>query len=178
MIGRAGAAGALLAVGIGLGSAACGTSGPPKIYGPDFLDRAGIEQSIRTEVTTQFGMEVDAVQCPIRQVVDGDSFDCGVVIAGEEVRIKVTQTDGEGSVSIVQDQAVLRTPAVVAVVTRTLGENGLTPAQVDCGGAAIVVRDVGGTTDCLVTFADGTRRRAIVTFQDVQGAVTIRLASA
>ena len=173
---RVASAAAVVAAGLALALSACGSSGPPKIYGPAFVNRAGLEDAIRDNVGQKFGVQVDQVACPIRPVKAGDEFDCAVSIPGQTVQMRVSQSN-DGGVEFSDKQAVMKAQWVIDVVMRTLGDKGLLATQVDCGTAALVVREVGGTTDCQVAFADGSRRKAIVTFNDSRGAVTIRLAS-
>jgi len=65
------------------------------------LDTDKAEREIKKGIAEQTGVEVKSVECPDEvETEEGDTFECTAVAeSGDEVSVKVTQTDDEGNVN-------------------------------------------------------------------------------
>ncbi len=97
------------------------------------------------------------------------TFTCTVQLPGTFLVVDAKQTDGNGTVTLSTQQALIPTQSLRDFVA----QNASLPATVDCGPAPFRVARAGQTIDCRATLADGTARTAQLTVQDTAGNVTL-----
>lgn len=140
------------------------------------VDNAKAEAALGRATEQLTGVQPSKVDCPQRKIAKGDVFLCTATIGSQTLRLKVTQTDDKGSVSIVPDQAILDVAKARSEIADGITRQTGIPVQVDCGADPILVRDVGGTFDCQAVGVDGVSRRVAVTVTDITGKVDCQLA--
>lgn len=140
----------------------------------DKLDTDKAEDSIRS----MFGSTpVESVTCPDRDVKQGDVFECTARVDGQTVRVKVTQDDDQGNVSLDRVDAILDLAQAVAFVEDQVQSSSGSAVKADCGAGRFLVKEPGSEVECEITPASGgASGRAILTVDDVDGNVTMRLA--
>jgi hypothetical protein len=99
----------------------------------------------------------------------GVAFTCTVQLPGTFLVVDAKQTDGNGTVSLSTQQAVIPTQALRDFVAK----NASLAATVDCGPAPVRVLRANQTVACQAKLTDGTVRTVVLTVQDSAGNVTI-----
>jgi hypothetical protein len=152
----------LLAAVIAGVASACAGGGPPD------LPTREAEQEIHRLVSDLYGSDfaIGRVRCP-EQVdqEEGNTFFCLAKVAGEELPIRVRQTNDEGSVRINQAEALIPTEQAEDYVTGYASRQGSPVRRVSCGRAPVLVRRPGERITCAVVFettARGTARMQVV----------------
>jgi hypothetical protein len=137
------------------------------------LDTDKAEASIRK----MFGSTpVEAVTCPKRDVKEGDVFECTARVDGQPVRVKVTQNDDQGNVSLDRVDAILDLSQATAFVEGQVLTATGSAVKADCGPGQYLVKEPGEEVECAITPASGgAGGRAILTVDDVDGNVTMRV---
>lgn len=115
------------------------------------------------------------MDCPERKVKKGDVFECTASIAGQSLRLKVTQTDDKGGVHFVPEQAIIDVAKGESAAEGAIQDSRNVTAKVTCGDRPVLIEDVGSSFNCQATFADGSHRTVKVTVKDVDGAVDFEL---
>ena len=110
------------------------------------------------------------VACPsgVRRA-RGVTFTCTVQLPGTFLVVQAEQTDGNGTVTLTTDQAVIPTQSLRDFIA----QNASLPANVDCGPAPVRVARAGQTIECGAALADGSSRTVQLTVQDTAGTVTL-----
>ena len=136
------------------------------------------EEVIRTFLEDKVEGPVQEVSCPEREAKKGDVFECTARVDGQPVRLRITQNDNSGNVSIDMAQAILDVKQAVTFLEQEVGKAKGFPVKADCGTQRYLVRDPGTTFDCSMTTAKSGRPsgKVIVTVKDVAGNVDLRLA--
>jgi hypothetical protein len=151
----------LAAVLVGVG-AACAGGDPPA------LPTGEAEQEIHRLVTDLYGADfaVGRVRCPAHvDQEEGNTFYCLATVAGEELPIRVRQTNDEGSVRINQAEALIPRAEAEDYVTGYASRHGSPVRTVSCGRAPVLIRRPGERITCAVVFetdAPGTARMQVV----------------
>ena len=115
-------------------------------------------------------LPVTSVKCPKKiPRKTGTVVVCDVDASGYSLEMKVTQTDGKGTVTIESTQAVIPKARAEEFVRN----NATLPAVVDCGPDNYIVRPPGFTFSCTARFTDGTVQQVTVSPTDVAGNATI-----
>ena len=120
-------------------------------------------------------MPIDRVECPARKVKKGDVFDCTAFFGGQTLRIKVTQTDGKGTILGEPQQAILDMSKATDGLASSIRSQTGVAIKVGCGDRPYLIEDVGSTFDCQLTNPDGTTRRVVVTVTSLDGSVDFRV---
>jgi len=135
------------------------------------LDTSSTRREIARQVgATYQGLAFGNVACPdgvARKA--GTRFTCTVQLPGTFLVFDATQTDGRGTVSFENTQAVLARTAVEQFVAA----NASLAATATCGTAPIIVARPGQLIMCQATIADGSVRNVQLTVRDTAGNVTI-----
>jgi hypothetical protein len=135
------------------------------------LDTRATRREIARQVgATYQGLAFGNVACPdgvARRV--GTRFTCTVQLPGTFLVFDATQTDGRGTVSFENTQAVLTRSAVEQFVAA----NASLAATATCGTTAVIVARPGQQITCQATIADGSVRNVQLTVRDTAGNVTI-----
>ena len=140
------------------------------------LDTDKGEDLIRTHLQGKVDGPVEEVSCAEREVKQGDVSECTARVDGQPLRLRITQDDDKGNVSIMPVQAILDVKQAVALIEQEVAKAKRVPVQADCGTQRYLVRDPGTTFDCGVTAKTGrTSSRVIVTVKDVAGNVDLRI---
>lgn len=121
------------------------------------------------------GLTVGEVNCPDREIKEGDVFTCTGELNDQTLKFDVTQTDDEGTIEAEPTQAVLDISAAKALVEKSVGEQNQTTVTADCGSEDYVVRDVGSTLECQFADAGGNGGTIVLTVTDVEGNVDLTL---
>jgi hypothetical protein len=153
---------------LALVTAACSSGSTPN------LNIAKAEREIRSLTLKQYAgdVRVGGARCP--QSVEqkkGKTFDCTVVVDGQDLVIRVDQKDDAGNVHIGQAQAVISTAKAESYVEAYAQRNGTPATAVSCARTKVVIRSPGQTITCRVTFADGATGSARMQVGDTQGKV-------
>ncbi len=140
------------------------------------LDNDKGEKAIATLLQEKTGAAVGDVNCPERDVKQGDVFECTAQLDGQPVRLQITQRDDEGNVDMKQAQAIIDLKQAVAFVQGEVEKAQGKSVTADCGPGNYLVKDPGTTFDCQITPTPrGTAGRVVVTVNDVDGKVDLRL---
>ena len=135
------------------------------------LDTRATRREIARQVgATYQGLAFGNVACPdgvARKV--GTRFTCTVQLPGNFLVFDATQTDGRGTVSFENTQAVLTRSAIEQFVAA----NASLAATATCGTTPIIVARPGQQLTCQATIADGSVRNVQLTVRDTAGNVTI-----
>ena len=135
------------------------------------LDTRATRREIARQVGASYqGLAFGNVACPdgvARR--SGTRFTCTVQLPGAFLVFDATQTDGRGTVTFENTQAVLTRSAVEQFVAA----NASLAATATCGSAALLVVRPGDQLTCQATIADGSARTVQLTVRDTAGNVTI-----
>lgn len=101
------------------------------------------------------------------------AFTCTVQLPGTFLVVDAEQTDGNGTVALSTQQAVIPTAALRDFVV----QNASLPATVDCGTTPFRVARANQVLTCGAALADGTTRQVSLTVQDTAGNVTVTAVS-
>ncbi len=141
--------------------------------GSDGYDATRVENEMRAHVVATYpSAEVGDVSCPDDvEKGEGIEVDCAATVAGQELTLRVRQTDGDGNATYAQSEAVLD----IAKVEESLGEELAgqlgAPVDMDCGGPDIRVVAPGRALQCIAA-SDGAGESEIsVTVTDIEGHV-------
>jgi hypothetical protein len=117
---------------------------------------------------TSPNLAVGEAACPddLDEINEGDTFECTVTIEGVEAPYAVTLTDEQedsdvGSFDFKPAKPIIDVSLVVDFVRSRLNERSQ-GAEVDCGDAAVIVTEVGGTFDCTVSDSRGSETVSMV----------------
>lgn len=167
------AAAAALAVAC-LGSVGCSVS----------VERGGADLSevedmlVEEQEKKSPNLAVGGATCPDDvEVEEGKSFECIVEIEGVDAPYTVTLTEedpgGEsGNFHMKPAKPIIDVSIVVDFVRSRLNQASA-GAEVDCGDAAVIVTEVGGTFDCTVSDERGSETATMVV-KNVEGDVSFK----
>lgn len=125
-----------------------------------------------------------SVECPAYvEIRQGATFDCAALVNGQEVNVKVTQTNDQGDVTYMFESAFVSIDKVQTDISDGLAANipGTWVTECSPAGASggIYVATLGSTFTCQVTgtLADGEQRSGEVeaTVVDINGGVRWKL---
>ena len=151
-----------------------GCSASVSVGSGDKLDTGKAEDAVRNLLV---GTPVEEVSCPERDLEEGDVFQCTAQVENQRVRVRVIQDDNEGNVSLERVDAILDVAQAVAFVEGQVAEATGSPVTADCGPQQFLVKEPGAEVECLVTpTSGGAADRAILTVEDVEGTVNLRMA--
>ena len=138
------------------------------------LDTSQGESEIKTFLEDKLGIQA-AVSCPDRELKQGDVFECTAELGdGQSLRMQLTQDDDEGNVSLKQAQAIIDVEQAVALIEQEVQSSANVTVTADCGTTKFLIKDPGTTFDCqVIPTAGGPGGRAVVTVNDVDGAVDV-----
>lgn len=161
---RAGAAALLVALAVAAG---CGTT-----------DRvAEAEEGIAAALAQRLAVDEVRVSCPDdAELDDGSTLACDVAVGGGDPQ-PVAFTIGSGG-AVSPAVAVIPTTSVEEYLASELAVAAEGEVVADCGGAALVVHDVGETFTCTVDrVSDGARFEVTVEVRSLDGSVTYSVAT-
>lgn len=134
---------------------------------PRTAARRAVERSVHEAYPT---LAFGNVACPSGVARRrGVTFTCTVQLPGTFLVVEAQQTDGNGTVTLTTDQAVIPTQSLRDFVA----QNASLPANVDCGPGPVRLARAGQTIDCGAALADGSLRTVQLTVQDTAGNVTL-----
>jgi hypothetical protein len=143
----------------------------PACGGSSELATGRAEQEIRRLVDDLYGDEyaVGRVRCPEHvDQEEGNTFFCLATVEGQELPVRVRQTDDDGNVRINQAEALLPTEDAEAYVADYARRQRTPVRSVSCAPSRIIIRRPGEFITCDVVFetgADGTARMQVVNVQ-------------
>lgn len=139
------------------------------------IDAGKLEATVKSRIEEQQGLRVEEVDCPDhRKAKAGDTFACRAAVAGQEVRMRVDQRD-DGRLDVVYDQAILSPAKVAEQMRAQLSDKTGVALTVDCGNDEVLVRDVGGTFQCVATDPSGAPARVVATVLNTAGEVSFEV---
>jgi hypothetical protein len=135
------------------------------------LGRIAARRTVEASVHEAYpGLAFGNVACPAGiQRARGVSFRCTVQLPGTFLVVDAKQTDGNGTIDLSTQQALIPTQALRDFIA----QNASLPATIDCGPGPLRVANAGQTINCATTLADGTARTVTLTVQDTAGNVTL-----
>lgn len=135
------------------------------------LDTRPTRREIASQVGASYqGLAFGNVACPDGVArKSGTRFTCTVQLPGAFLVFDATQTDGRGTVSFENTQAVMTRSAVEQFVVA----NASLAATATCGTAVVLVVRPGDLLTCQASIADGSQRTVQLTVRDTAGNVTI-----
>jgi hypothetical protein len=137
------------------------------------LDVSKPEEAIAREVERVYAVDVSEVSCPRDvEVKAGATFDCLVVLPGDRLTAKVTQTDDEGGLSFELAEQILTRRSVTEAIRKQYNAT-----SVDCGEERFWVSRPGRTFTCQATDDAGGDAEIEVTIRDKRGNIDLDFAS-
>lgn len=149
--------------------AACGA--------PAVLDGPKAEAAIGERLSSTYGVDVGRVTCPADvEVADGGTFTCEVAVGqASTVSVAVRQTDGDGTLVVEPDRAILSTPEIEDDIATTLADRfERDDVEVTCEGEAVRAEAPDATFACEAV--DGEEVKQVeVRVRDARGALAYTL---
>ena len=106
---------------------------------------------------------IGEVRCPAEVTLEkGRAFFCTVELDGVPLRLVLRETDDRGHTRIGKVESVLFPRQVEAFVTKYANEHRRPVAAVSCGKAQVLTEVPGKTVNCVITWVDGTKGRAVI----------------
>ena len=134
---------------------------------PRTAARRTVEQSVHEAYPN---LVFGNVACPAGvQRARNVTFTCTVQLPGTFLVVDAKQTDGNGTVELSTQQALIPTQALRDFVA----QNASLPATIDCGPSPFTVARAGQVLTCGAALADGTTRQVDLTVADTAGNVTV-----
>lgn len=152
--------------------------------GAPVLDTEKIQSELESKVTESIPGSTASVACPSDvDVRPGATFDCAATVNGQQVNVKVTQTNDQGDVTYMFESAFVSLDKVQSDISTGLAAKVPGTWTTECSpeGASggVYVADLGSTFTCQVTgtTADGEQQSGQVeaTVADLGGGVSWRL---
>ncbi len=117
---------------------------------------------------------IGEVRCPDEVPQEkGRAFFCTVELDGVPLRLIMRETDDQGHTHIAQAEAAVFLRKAEALVTGYAARQGRPVQQVSCGKGTVRTAVPGTEVPCSVTFANGTRGRAVIGVKDTNNNVVL-----
>jgi hypothetical protein len=108
-------------------------------------------------------LTVGEVRCPAEVPLEkGRAFFCTVQLDGVPLRLVLRETNGQGATRIGRVESVLFPRQLEAFVANYANEHRRPVAGVSCGKAPVLTEVPGKTVSCVITWADGTKGKAVI----------------
>jgi hypothetical protein len=138
------------------------------------VDTRDVERALMADFVVVEDVAIEAAECPNQ--VDrgtGGSFVCNVQIDGQDLPVRVSQIDEDGTVRFEQQRMVFESSRVAAQVASEVGREAGQLVTASCGESVLIVVDVDDEVRCVVVDENGGRLVVVARLGD-EGVLSVQ----